>query len=198
MSSSPNIINRLTSLTQHLSNTATTTTTITTTQPHDSTTTKMPQQAASASSLKDLFSLKGKVIVITGASGPKGMGIEAARGCAEMGADVAITYASRKEGAEKNVEELTKEYGVKVKAYKCNVGEYQQCEDLVSSVMKDFGKIDAFIAKYVSVPISSTAFLLSDESHTNMLLLTTALVQQPTAASLTAPRRTGTTLSTPT
>lgn len=113
----------------------------------------MPQQPAAASSLKDLFSLKGKVVVVTGASGPKGMGIEAARGCAEMGADVAITYASRKEGAEKNVEELTKEYGVKVKAYKCNVGEYQQCEDLVQTVLKDFGKIDAFIAKYV-VPLT--------------------------------------------
>lgn len=109
----------------------------------------MPQQAASASHLKDLFSLKGKVVVVTGASGPKGMGIEAARGCAEMGADVAITYASRKEGAEKNVEELQKEYGIKAKAYKCNVGEYSQCEELVQSVLKDFGKIDAFIAKYV-------------------------------------------------
>lgn len=107
----------------------------------------MPQQAASASSLKDLFSLKGKVVVVTGASGPKGMGIEAARGCAEMGADVAITYASRKEGAEKNVEELTKEYGVKVMAYKCNVGEYEQCEELVKNVLNDFGKIDAFVAK---------------------------------------------------
>lgn len=116
---------------------------------HTTTHAKMPQQPAAASSLKDLFSLKGKVVVVTGASGPKGMGIEAARGCAEMGADVAITYASRKEGAEKNVEELTKEYGTKVKAYKCNVGEYQQCEDLVQTVLKDFGKIDAFIAKYV-------------------------------------------------
>lgn len=106
----------------------------------------MPQKAPVAEKLTDLFSLKGKVVVVTGASGPRGMGIEAARGCAEMGADVAITYASRKEGAEKNVEELTKEYGTKVKAYKCNVGEYEQCEQLVADVLKDFGKIDAFIA----------------------------------------------------
>jgi hypothetical protein len=35
-------------------------------------------------SLLELFSLKGKVVVVTGASGPKGMGIEAARGCAEV------------------------------------------------------------------------------------------------------------------
>lgn len=149
MPSSPTI-NRLTTISQQLAHQATTTITTTTTttnnQPPEPTI-KMPQQAASASSLKDLFSLKGKVVVVTGASGPKGMGIEAARGCAEMGADVAITYASRKEGAEKNVEELTKEYGVKVKAYKCNVGEYEQCEQLVKNVLNDFGKIDAFIAK---------------------------------------------------
>lgn len=141
--------NRLSSVKQHLTNLTSqpnnidnTTTTVSTSPPA-----KMPQKAAAATQLKDLFSLKGKVVVITGASGPKGMGIEAARGCAEMGADVAITYASRKEGADKNVEELTKEYGVKAKAYKCNVGEYEQCEELVQSVLKDFGKIDAFIAK---------------------------------------------------
>ncbi|OAA65226.1 sorbitol xylulose reductase [Niveomyces insectorum RCEF 264] len=106
----------------------------------------MPQEAAQASHLLDLFSLKGKVVVVTGASGPRGMGIEAARGCAEMGADVAITYSSRKEGAEANVAELVKSYGVKAKAYKCNIGEYAQVEKLVADVLADFGKIDAFIA----------------------------------------------------
>lgn len=35
-------------------------------------------------SLMEMFSLKGKVVVVTGASGAKGMGIEAARGCAEV------------------------------------------------------------------------------------------------------------------
>jgi len=97
-------------------------------------------------SLKEMLSLKGKVVVITGASGPKGMGIEAARGCAEMGADVAITYASRPQGGEKNAEELGKAYGVKAKAYKCQVDKYESVEQLVKDVIKDFGKIDAFIA----------------------------------------------------
>jgi len=106
----------------------------------------MPVSIPKAERLTDLFSLKGKVVVVTGASGPRGMGIEAARGCAEMGADLAITYSSRKEGAEKNVEELTRDYGVKVKAYKLNVTSYPAVEDFVNDVVKDFGKIDAFIA----------------------------------------------------
>ncbi|KAH7374805.1 L-xylulose reductase [Plectosphaerella cucumerina] len=99
-----------------------------------------------ASSLTDLFSLKGKVVVVTGASGPRGMGIEAARGAAEFGADLAITYSSRKEGAEKNAAELEKTYGVKVKIYKLDIADYNSVEKLVKDVIADFGKIDGFVA----------------------------------------------------
>ncbi|EEU35948.1 L-xylulose reductase [Fusarium falciforme] len=106
----------------------------------------MVQQIPQASRLTDLFSLKGKVVVVTGASGPRGMGIEAARGCAEMGADVAITYSSRKEGAEKNVQELVSDYGVKAQAYHLNTTNYDDVEKFVNQVVADFGKIDAFIA----------------------------------------------------
>ncbi|KAL2868048.1 SDR family oxidoreductase [Aspergillus lucknowensis] len=106
----------------------------------------MPQPIPQAESLHDLFSLKGKVVVITGASGPRGMGIEAARGCAEMGADVAITYASRAAGGLKNAKELAETYGVKAKAYKLDIGTYASVEKLVQDVIADFGHIDAFIA----------------------------------------------------
>ncbi|KAI4165856.1 MAG: hypothetical protein LQ342_000287 [Letrouitia transgressa] len=106
----------------------------------------MPIGIPKADSLTDLFSLKGKVVVVTGASGAKGMGIEAARGCAEMGADVAVTYATRPEGGEKNAKELSEKYGIKSKAYKCNVSDYDNVAKLVSDVIKDFGKIDAFVA----------------------------------------------------
>lgn len=99
-----------------------------------------------ADKLLDLMSLKGKVVVVTGASGPKGMGIEAARGCAEMGASVAITYATRAEGAEKNVKRLQDEYGVKAKAYKLDIGNYESVEKLVKDVISDFGQIDGFVA----------------------------------------------------
>ena len=106
----------------------------------------MPIPAAEKEHLLDLFSLKGKVVIVTGASGPKGMGIEAALGAAEMGADVAITYNSRAEGANKNVERIKKDYGVKAQAYKCQVSDPKSVEQLVKDVVKDFGKIDGFVA----------------------------------------------------
>merc|ERR1711883_33219 len=68
------------------------------------------------------------------------------RSCAEMGADVAITYSSRPEGGEKNAKELADKYGVKAKAYKLNVGKYEDVEASVQAIIKDFGKIDVFIA----------------------------------------------------
>lgn len=106
----------------------------------------MPIDVPKAEHLLDLLSLKGKVIVVTGASGPRGMGIEAALGAAEMGADIAITYNSRSKGAEENVERIKKDYGVKAKAYKCSVSDFKSVQQLVDDVVKDFGKIDGFVA----------------------------------------------------
>jgi len=106
----------------------------------------MPIKVPESTSLKDLFSLKGKVVVVTGASGPTGIGTEAARGCAEMGADTIITYASRKEGGERNAKELSEKYGVKSEAFKCNVSDYKDVEALVAKVVEKYGKIDVFIA----------------------------------------------------
>jgi sorbose reductase len=107
---------------------------------------KMPVTVPAADSLHDLFSLKGKVVIVTGASGPRGMGIEAARGCAEMGANIALTYSSRPEGGERNAKELSEKHGIKAKAYKCNIGKWEDVQQLVENVIKEFGHVDAFIA----------------------------------------------------
>jgi sorbose reductase len=63
-----------------------------------------------------------------------------------MGADVAITYSSRASGGEKNSKELSEKYGVKSKAYKCDVSDFANVEKLVKDVIADFGKVDVFIA----------------------------------------------------
>ncbi|GLA26499.1 NAD(P)-binding protein [Aspergillus phoenicis ATCC 13157] len=104
--------------------------------------TSIPQ----ASTLPDLLSLKGKVIVVTGAGNPRGIGFEAARGCAEMGASVAITYHSRKEESMSNATVLASECGVKAHAYYCNIRDYSSVKLLVDTVIRDFGQIDGFIA----------------------------------------------------
>ncbi|GKZ19577.1 L-xylulose reductase [Aspergillus brasiliensis] len=104
--------------------------------------TSIPQ----ASTVPDLLSLKGKVIVVTGAGNPRGIGFEAARGCAEMGASIAITYHTRKDQAEANASTLTADYGVQAQAYPCDVCDFTSVKTLVDSVIKDFGQIDGFIA----------------------------------------------------
>ena len=63
-----------------------------------------------------------------------------------MGADVAITYSSRPQGGEKNAKDISEKYGVKCKAYKCNVGDFANVEKLVNDVIQDFGKVDVLIA----------------------------------------------------
>merc|ERR1712032_153326 len=70
----------------------------------------MPTPVPQAEELKDLLSLKGKVVIVTGASGPTGIGIEAARGCAEFGANV-----------EKLVQDVIQDFG-KIDVFIANAG----------------------------------------------------------------------------
>jgi len=63
-----------------------------------------------------------------------------------MGANLAITYASRPEGGEKNAKELSEKYGVKVKAYKLDIGSWESVDSTVKEIIKEFGQIDGFIA----------------------------------------------------
>ncbi|MBW2562342.1 MAG: SDR family NAD(P)-dependent oxidoreductase, partial [Deltaproteobacteria bacterium] len=59
--------------------------------------------------LQDLFSLKGKVAIVTG--GGRGIGRFIATGLAEAGADIVITSRKMK-NLEAAAEEISKEYGV--------------------------------------------------------------------------------------
>jgi sorbose reductase len=63
------------------------------------------------------FSMKGKVIVVTGAA--DGIGGAVADAMAEAGGSVALWYNSNEE-AVRRAETLAKQHGVKTKAYKVN------------------------------------------------------------------------------
>ncbi len=86
--------------------------------------------------------LQGKNVIITGAS--RGIGRGIAKTFAEHGANVAFTFSSSEGPALELEKELTAT-GVKAKAYKSNAASFSEAEDLVSSVLEDFGGIDVLI-----------------------------------------------------
>jgi len=85
-----------------------------------------------------LFSLNGKVAVITGAA--SGIG----RGCAEflheMGASVAVVDVYRDKG-----EEVATKLGERAKYFFCDVTVEQSCAELAEAVAKHFGGIDILV-----------------------------------------------------
>lgn len=95
-----------------------------------------------AANAMDLFSLKGKVASITGSS--TGIGWAVAEAYAQAGADVCIWYNSH--DATHKAESLAQKYGVRSKAYKVNLLHPEGVEEAIEQQVKDFGKIDIFVA----------------------------------------------------
>jgi 3-oxoacyl-[acyl-carrier protein] reductase len=86
--------------------------------------------------------LEGKTVIITGAS--RGIGNEIARTFANHGANVAFTYSSS-EAPAKALEDELNTLGVKAKAYKSNAAKFDDSQDLIASITKEFDSIDVLI-----------------------------------------------------
>ena len=86
--------------------------------------------------------VKGKNIIITGASRGIGRGIAVA--FAKQGANVAFTYSSSEVQAKGLEEELTA-FGVTAKAFKSNAADFDAAQQLVSDVLEIFDSIDVMI-----------------------------------------------------
>lgn len=85
----------------------------------------------------DIFSLKGKVCVVTG--GNQGIGETVAAYIADAGADIAIFDLN--DGTQ-TAQKIAQEYGVKTKAYICDVTDPAQVENCVAEAARDFGTLD--------------------------------------------------------
>lgn len=86
--------------------------------------------------------LNGKVALITGAS--RGIGRAIALKFAELGADVAIIYAGNTEKAEQAAEKA-RERGVRAKAFKCDVSDFDAVKKTVEDVKQSLGPIDILV-----------------------------------------------------
>lgn len=87
--------------------------------------------------------LKGKVALVTG--GSRGIGEAIVKKFALLGADVVVIYAGSQEKAEAVASFCEKEYGVKAKAYKCDVADFEATKELVNKVKEDFGTVHILV-----------------------------------------------------
>ena len=86
--------------------------------------------------------LKGKTIIITGAS--RGIGKGIASILAKNGANIAFTYSQSIESANKLVKEI-KSTGVECRAYQSNAASYEESQSLVENILNDFDTFDVLI-----------------------------------------------------
>ncbi|KAF6743878.1 NADP-dependent mannitol dehydrogenase MtDH [Ephemerocybe angulata] len=82
-------------------------------------------------------------VIVTG--GNRGIGYAFTRAVAGAGANVAVIYRSHPD-AEAVVESVGKEFGVKAKAYKCDVSNSELIEKTIRQIEKDMGNITGLIA----------------------------------------------------
>jgi 3-oxoacyl-[acyl-carrier protein] reductase len=86
--------------------------------------------------------LAGKVALITGAS--KGIGRKIAEKFVKQGAHVAFTYLSSVEKGQALEKEL-QSGGTKVKGYRSDASKFEEAEQLIESIVADFGTLDIVV-----------------------------------------------------
>jgi 3-oxoacyl-[acyl-carrier protein] reductase len=86
--------------------------------------------------------LSGKTALITGAS--KGIGRAIAIRYAQEGANVAFTFLSSVEKGQALEQELAA-FGIKAKGYRSDASDFKAAEELVNTVVADFGTLDILI-----------------------------------------------------
>ncbi len=86
--------------------------------------------------------LTNRVAIVTGAS--RGIGRAIALKLAEENANIALVYAGNDAAANETINELT-DLGVKSKAYKCDVSDFEAVKMVCADIITEFGRIDILV-----------------------------------------------------
>ena len=92
-------------------------------------------------SISELFSLTGRVAIVTGAS--RGLGKEAAEGLAEAGAKVVLA-ARREQWLEPAAQEFA-ERGFDSFSFPCDIAEEEQTRKLAVAALERYGRVDILV-----------------------------------------------------
>ena len=107
--------------------------------------------------------LEGKVIVVTG--GGSGLGKSMTKYFMELGAKVAITSRDL-EKLQNTAKELEQETGGKCLAVQCDVRHYEEVENMLQAVLKEYGKADILLNNAAGNFISPTERLSANAFDT--------------------------------
>jgi len=117
--------------------------------------------------IEKLFSLQGKVALITG--GSRGIGRSIALTFAEAGADLAVSSRNKRPPELENVAEEIRALGKKAIAIPAHVGKKEDVGRLVQKILGEYGRIDILVNNAGANPILSTLVDLEEEAFEKVL-----------------------------
>lgn len=115
----------------------------------------------------NLFSLAGKVALITG--GSRGLGRQMALAFAKAGADVIIV--SRNYDSCLQVAQEVEKHGRKALPYACHAGRWEEINQLVEDVYKQFDKIDILVNNAGKSPLYDSLVDVSEKMWDSVIAL---------------------------
>lgn len=110
--------------------------------------------------------LEGKTAVITG--GSRGLGEAIAYKLASMGADIAVICSSSVEAGEKVCEKCIQEFGVKAKAYQCDVADFEAVKELAGLIKADF-KTAHILVNNAGITRDGLAVMMKEEDFDRVI-----------------------------